>query len=779
MKTISRKNRTILFEPRQRNVNFLLSVVMTTIKMLIIMILMIGIGGAGIVTGVAKAWVDTVPELNLDAIFTQSQTSFIYDKYGNLITEYKGSENRIYAPLEEIPENLIYAIVAQEDSRFFDHNGVDIKRIGGAFLSNFISGTMQGASTITCQLIKLTLLSHEQTYKRKIQEAYLALELEDVMGKDEILEAYLNEIYLGGACYGVKIAAQDYFGKELDQLTLRECACIARIIQNPYKYNPRRNYYVFDSPDDLNMRINNVLKKMYDQGYISYEDYEAAVNDELHVLETSSAAADAMYDNAYYVEFAIYDVITKMLRVEGLDDTSTNRRSMENKLRNGGYRVYTSLDSDVQKSVQDVISSWNGYPEMRYENDTTTRSSLGGGEYLIVQQPQTAAVVMNNATGEVVAVIGGREEPIQKKLFNRAFQSTMPIGSSIKPIAVYGPAFDLGYSPGSPVINMPIRINGWVSELGYPQNFEIDDYNGIETLRMAMTKSHNTAAAHTLYEYVKIQNSVVYLLKLGIDESHILATGSGLALGSSGITMLELTGAFNSIINMGEYQEPCAFTRVLNSDGTVYIDASEVRIKRQVFQESTAWMLIDVMNDCVSQRGTGSRAKWSDISIAGKTGTNSNNIGVTFAGFSAYYTCAVWIGSDYYKPLEANASGGVYAAPLWAAVMQTVHEATGCTENRPLRTKTAASVGLIEASACGISGMKPTEYCYRDTSYPPTKDYYLAGTEPTKACIMHQAHHVLYVPEGHPLLDAVLDGSEDDQRDVLKKFFKRMTTDKD
>ena len=771
MKRRSRKNRPLLFEMRERDANFILSVIMTTAKMLLIMVLLTGIGGAGLIAGVAKAWIDTTPDLDLDDIRTQSQTSFVYDKYGYLITEYKGSENRIYAGIDEIPQNLIHAVVAQEDSRFFEHNGVDIKRIGGALLSNATSGTMQGASTITCQLIKLTVLSSEQTYKRKLQEAYLALQLENMLTKEEIMEEYLNVIYLGGASYGVKIAAQDYFGKELDELTLRECACLARIIQNPYRYNPRRNYYTNNTPDVLEEKVDSVLKKMYDQGYISEAEYNEARSQRLTVLETSSAAADAMYDNAYYVEYAIYDVVTKMLRVENLEDTSANRRAMENKLRNGGYKIYTSLDPEVQQSVQNVVTNWGRYPSMRYSNDSVTQSSLGGGEYLEVQQPQAAAVIMNWSTGEIVAMIGGREEPVQKKLFNRAYQSTMPIGSSIKPLSVYGPAFDLGYSPGTPVLNIPINIKAWDSELGYPQNFNTKDYNGVESMRRAMNKSHNNAAAHALFEYVKVDNSVVYLLKLGISSDNILATGSGLALGSSGITMLELCGAYSAIANMGEYQEPYAFTQVVNSDGSVYIDVSSVQMKRQVFQPSTAWLLTDVLIGCVSSEGTGSRAKWGNISIAGKTGTNSNNIGVTFAGFSGYYACAVWIGSDYYKPLTTDATGSNYAAPLWSAVMQSVHEATGCTADKELLTRSAASVGLVKASACGVSGMKATRYCYDDDNYGVITDYYLAGTEPTQACVMHRSGGRLYIPEGHPIRDADLEGKEKNEKKIIKEYF--------
>ncbi len=771
MRKGTRKTGPILFEPRERDKSFILSVIMTTAKMLVLIVLMIGIGGAGIVAGLAKAWIDTAPALDLELVRTQNQTSFVYDRYGNLITEYKGSENRVFVPIEEVPDMLIWAVVATEDARFYEHEGVDIKRIGGAIINNVSGGRTQGASTITDQLVKLTLLSGDQTYKRKMQEAYLALELENHMTKDEIMEEYLNVIYLGGSSYGVKIAALDYFGKDLDDLTIRECACLARIIRNPWRYNPRRCYYVSNTVDDLNTGVNHVLGLMYSEGYITYEEYQYALNDELVILEHSSAASTSMYDNAYYVEYAIYDVVTKMLRVENLEDTSANRRAMETRLRNGGYKIYTSLDPAVQSAVQETVTNYGGYPSMRYRTDTVTSASLGGGEYLEVIQPQAAAVVIDWTTGEIVAMVGGRSEPIQKKMFNRAYQSTMPIGSSIKPLAVYGPAFDLGYSPGTPVLNIPINIKQWDSELGYPQNYSKTSYSGVESMRTAMNKSNNNSTAHALYEYVTIENSVVYLLKLGIDPDHILATGSGLALGSSGITMLELAGAFSAIANMGTYLEPYAFTQVVNPDGSIYIDVTQVQDRRQVFKQSTAWLLIDVLQGCVAPGGTGTRAIWGDVAVAGKTGTNSNNIGVTFAGFTGYYACAVWIGSDYYKPLTTDATGGSYAAPFWAAVMKTVHETTGCTSDKSLLPKSAVSVGLVQAEACGVSGMRPTKYCFEDDNFKVTNDYYLSGTEPAQACNMHRDGGALYVPEGHPLRNA-----KEEEYETVMQYFPNATT---
>ncbi|MEG1606349.1 MAG: biosynthetic peptidoglycan transglycosylase, partial [Clostridia bacterium] len=226
-----------LFKPRTKDGNFLFSVVLTTAKMLFIVLLILGISGTGALMGVAKAWIETAPPLDMSAFDAHAKTSFIYDKNGELITDFKGTENRIDATIEEIPLNLKNAIIAIEDQRFMTHNGVDVRRIMSAFLGNLLNNRMQGGSTITQQLIKLTMLTSDQNYKRKLQEAYLALELETKFTKDEIVLEYLNVIYLGGSNYGVKVAALDYFGKDVSQLTLRECAALAGAVRDPTKYN--------------------------------------------------------------------------------------------------------------------------------------------------------------------------------------------------------------------------------------------------------------------------------------------------------------------------------------------------------------------------------------------------------------------------------------------------------------------------------------------------------------------------------------------------------------
>lgn len=786
------------FKPRVRDGNFLFSVLLTTAKMLFVVVLVLGISLSGVLVGVAKAWIETSPELDISSFDAQAKTSFIYDKNGALITDFKGAENRIDATYDEIPQNLINAVVAVEDQRFYTHNGVDIKRIIGALVTNLLNNNMQGGSTITQQLIKQTMLSADQNYKRKLQEAYLALQLEKQLTKQEIITEYLNVIYLGGSDYGVKVAAMDYFGKDLQDLTLRECACLARMIRNPTRYNPRTQYYKAKNYDDpevgIEPKIDYVLGLMYEQEMITQAEYEEAKAQRLTVLETS-AYTNKMYDNAYYVEYAIYDVVTKMLRMENLEDTSANRSAMESQLRTGGYRIYTSLDPAMQETVQGVITGWGNYPATRYSSDSTSKASLGNGEYLELVQPQAACTVIDWHTGELAAIVGGRSTPTQRKQLNRAYQNQMPVGSSIKPLSVYGPAFDLGYSPGSPVINAPLKIEGWDDngEKGYPNNFSGSSFTGVETLRVAMNKSHNTAAAQALFTYVGIENSVNYLMKLGVNEDHIQKTGAGLALGASGITTMEMAAAFGAIANKGQYLEPYAFTRVLDSSGNTYINVQNAQIRRQAFKPSTAWLLVDVLKGCVSaeEGGTGTKANFGGFTIAGKTGTNSDSRGVFFAGMTGYYSCAVWIGHDNYKPLISSATGGNYAAPLWAAVMKAVHSQAGITENRPIINASASSMGLVKAKACAVSGMKPTSACKDDANdYGISTDYYLAGTEPTESCNMHRtiklcakskklpnpncksvkSYGTIYLPEGHPLRYADIA--------AVRNYFNGASTDK-
>jgi penicillin-binding protein 1A len=735
-----------LFQTREKPPNALLGVAFTSFQLLIYALLVLGIAGIGAVVGIAKAYTDTAPVLDVGKIQNQDLTSFIYDGNGNLITTFAGAENRVWATIDEIPVDLQHAIVAIEDSRFYTHNGVDVKRIVGAFFSNVGSDATQGGSTITQQLIKNTLGSSERTYKRKIQEAWLSMQLEAQYKseypdnyKGMILEAYLNTIPLGESDYGVKTAAQDYFGKSLDQLTLRECAMLAGLTQSPYLYDPRLNMYTRNRMDITDKRTNTVLMCMYEQGFIDKAQYESALNETVSIRQTSSRTQ--MYDMPYFIEYALEDIKTHLLKARGLEDTPENRGKIDTELRTGGYKIYLTVDPDIQKTVEDTLYNWDKYPKMQYSKDTTQTVSNGANGFTQIQQPQAAAVVLDYHTGELKAVVGGRQQPTSKRTLNRAYQSRMPVGSCIKPIAVYGPAIDMGMSPASIIYNIPAPVAGWKDKNGvdiYPKNYSGDPFTGATPMRQGLIHSYNVVAARLLMDDVGLDKAYDTLMKLGIKQTssnNIKKDGPGLALGTSGITPVEMTAAYGALGNKGEYIEPLSFSKIVDSKGNTVLDAEQVRVKTQVFKASTAWMMIDMMKDVIT-KGTGTKAKLSGMTVAGKTGTNSDYRGVSFCALTPYYSAEVWVGSDAYAPLYKGATGGKDAAPLWKAFMQKIHTDKGL-KNKEIISDTAASLGIEKATVCGVSGLLVTEDCQKDTLYPPVTDWFLKGTVPTEPCNMH------------------------------------------
>ena len=766
-----------IFRPETRKPGFVLSVLVQTVRVFIVLIITLGVAGLGALIGIAKGYVDTAPELDLAALDSQAQTSFIYDCNGDLLTEYKGTENRVMVSLEAMPKVLRNAFIAVEDARFYSHSGVDLKRIVGAFVSNLTSSGTQGGSTITQQLIKNTLLSPEQSYKRKIQEAYLSIQLETRYSKDQILESYLNTIYLGENYYGVQVAAEGYFGKNLGELTLRECAMLAGTTNNPYYYNPRRNYYTRkDGSKDYaaitDNRTNYVLRCMYENQYITYEQYQAALNPETaRVLQESAGSGDSMYPYAHYVEYAVKEVVGILLELNGLEDNSNNRAAMENRFRTGGYHVKLALNPDIQKTVESTLQNWSKYPALRDPSDKVFRSKNSDGTYTEIPQPQAACAVLDYRTGELKAIVGSRTEVTARKTLNRATDMKMPVGSSIKPIAVYAPALELGASPASVVYNMPIPITGWKDAKGndsWPTNYGGGGYAGPETLRTAMAKSHNTAAAYTLMNLVGVDRSVDFLHRMGVDDDHIDATPFGLSLGSSGITPLQMTVAFGVLANSGVYQEPISVLGISDSAGNVVWDGHQHQDRRRVFSDSTAYMIVDMLKGAVSS-GTGTSAKIKGQVVGGKTGTNSDQKGVFFSGVTGYYASALWIGHDNYKALSSKSTGSGAAAPLWQAYMSKIHEGLA---KREILEGDPANYGLVKVTTCSVSGQLATDACRHDSmGYGVVTDYWASGTQPTVYCQMHvtqtvctetgmpaspycpftEQRGIITLPTGHPL----------------------------
>ena len=789
-----------IFKARTKKPNFVLSVAATTIRLSFIIALCVGLALLGAVIGIAKAFVDTAPTLDLAALDAQDKTSFIYDSEGNLITDYKGTEDRIMVSIDEIPEMLQNAFIAVEDARFYEHNGVDVKRIVGALVANFTSGSTQGGSTITQQLIKQTVLSSEQSYKRKLQEAYLAMELETRYTKKQILESYLNTIFLGGSYYGVRVAAYGYFGKSLDQLTLRECAMLAGLTRSPNYYNPRSNFYTRNTegsstPDITNNRTDYVLRQMRENGLITAQQYNAALDrSTASVLEKSPASTD-MYAYPHYVEYAISDVVDTFLDLNGLEDTSANRYAMENKLRTGGYSVYLCLDTEIQEIVEDTLANWSSYPRLRDPSDKVYQSRNSDGTYTEIEQPQAAACVFDYRTGELKAIVGGRYKPTTRKTLNRASGMTMPVGSSIKPLTVYAPAIDLGASPASIAYNMPVPISGWKDSSGkdsWPKNYGGGGYKGPQSFRSALRNSYNTAAAQILMTYVGVSRSVEYLHLMGIPDKNINADPFGLALGSSGLTPVQMAVAFGTIANKGVYQQPLSFSRIVDSNGNVVVDMHQQQDRHQVFKPSTAYLVVDMLKEAV-QSGTGTKAKISSQVVAGKTGTNSDSKGVFFAGMTGWYSGSVWIGHDNYKALSSKATGGNAAAPLWQSFMEKIHKAKNL-DSREIIDGTPSDYNLVRVTTCGVSGQLATDACYNDVNgYKTITDYWSADSVPTAYCSMHKSvsvctesgllatdycpsysvetRGIVLIPRGHPLYDYI-----DAYGDTIRKYLGEFAT---
>lgn len=734
------KNKQSLFTKRPAGKPFLLDVLFATLKCMVFALVLFVFAGLGLVYGVAKAYVDMTPVLDVSQLTKSDRTSYLYDRNGEEITTLASMEYRDWATKDEIPDMLKNAFISIEDVRFYKHQGVDFKRLLSAALEILGNKNSSGGSTITQQLIKNKILGSQRTYKRKVQEAYLALELEKIIDKDDILEAYLNDIYLGGSNYGVKAAAKDYFGKELSELTIRECALLAGLTQSPYYYNPRQNMYYReeDSYERTRNRTNTVLERMYENGAITLEQYQSAMAEEETILEVSQNSK--MYEMAYFVEYSIYDVITHWMEQDGVEDTTANRTLYENKLRTGGYKIYTTVDPEVQNLVQSTLATWDGYPELADSSASVITEEISDTVTIQTIEPQAAAVVMDQHTGELIAIVGGRTEPQIRKGLNRAYQSYTEVGSSIKPLAVYGPALDTGLSPASVVVNAEGAIEGWDTEKGYPSGGLSSKYYGFVTLRTGLKQSLNVVAARLLLEHVGIDTAAEYMTRLGIPATQLNLDGSGLALGTSGITPIQMCGAYAAIANNGYYLKPLSFTRVEDEHGNIVLDADIIRggSVKVYDQSSTAYQLVDLMKDAVNN-GTGKEARISGYEVAGKTGTNSHYSSVYFAGMTCKYTSVVFIGHDQpANKLKYGSTGGDYAASLWNAYMSQLMEGV---ESTSIIQETTASLGLVERTVCPVSGKLATSACVHYQSHGSkfklVTDWFDYDSVPTEYCDMH------------------------------------------
>lgn len=590
---------------------------------------------------------------------SMAQSSIIWytDSDGNLqeLTTLYSDENRVWVDYEDIPIYMEYAAVAIEDARFYTHKGVDWYRTVGAFVNMFVGmKNTFGGSTITQQLIKNLTEYDDVTVQRKLLEIFSALEFEKKYTKEEIMTWYLNEIYLGGQCYGVRTAAQRYFAKDVSELTLAECACIIGITNNPSMYDP----YISDTTREANKtRQETILWEMYDQGYITYEEYIDAVNEEL-VFQKGDTITRTSEVTSYYEDTVIREVIEDLMEEKGVSETVATRL-----LYNSGYNIYACIDTRIQDIVDNMY-------ENLYNLPSSYRSSS--------QQLQSAIVIIDPSNGDIVAISGGTGEKEYTLSLNRATQSKRPPGSSIKPLSVYSPAIDLGlvtpddYINDSP--NITLSGTSW-----YPSNSG-NSYSGLITIRQALINSKNTVAAQLLdklgldasWSYLTEHFGFTSLVRDYYDES----TGqtltdyayAPLALGqfSYGVTVLEMAQAYTAFVNDGTMVYGRSYYMVTDSDGEIVLQNDTETINS--LKVDTARNMALMLQDAVSY-GTGTDAYFSTTAVGGKTGTTSDDYDRYFVGITSYYVAAVWTGYD--TPSQMYFSGNP-AAQIFKSIMSQV-----------------------------------------------------------------------------------------------------------
>lgn len=561
------------------------------------------------------------------------------------LTTLYSSENRTWVEYKDIPEDFEHALVAIEDKRFYTHKGVDWYRTAGAFVNMFLGMRSDfGGSTITQQLIKNLTGFDEATVQRKLLEIFRALDFEKRYDKKQIIEWYLNAVYFGEGCYGIEAAAQKYYGKSVGECSLAETASIISITNNPSKYSP------FASMTNNKSRQEDVLRCMYEQKYISYDEYMQAVNEQL-VPVRSENEAYVQVTYTYYEETVINDVLEDFMEQKGV-----SRKTAADMLYNGGYRIYCCLDARIQQCVDSVYENVDALPKPYTSSN---------------QQMQSSMVIMDPYTGEIVAMAGGVGEKTINFGLNRATDSQRPPGSSFKPLAVYGPALEYGLISQTTLVNdagpdvIQLSKTSW-----YPRNAG-GGYSGIITIRTALQKSLNTVSAQIL-DKLGVSASYDYLSqKLGItslvDADRDYAP---LALGqlTNGITVREMATAYCSFVNDGVFTNSRTYTKVTDGKGAVVLENSPVT--HVAWTANTAYNMLDMLENAVNY-GTGRAAWLGTMPVAGKTGTTSSDWDRWFAGMTPYYVGVVWTGYDTPEPLNISTNP---ACVIWKEVMSAVHE---------------------------------------------------------------------------------------------------------
>ena len=691
----------------------------------------------------AIAYIRTVilPQAHLEANFDMNLTSTIY--YMNQETgEYEehlslhGTENRELVSYDQIPQNLVNATIAIEDERFLTHNGVDWKRTLNGVLLMFTGRDIQGGSTITQQLIKNATQYDDVTVKRKILEIFTALDFDATYSKEQIMEWYLNYIYLGDGCSGVATAAKNYFGKEVSELSLAECASLISITNNPTLYGPNSTVRVTNQEtgevttgrERNKQRQELVLWKMLDLGMISQEEYDQAVAEELVFTRSEDEEKPSTIYN-WYDEQVITDVINDLM-----EDYGYSKTLVENMVYSGGLKIYACVDTDIQEIVESVY----------YDQNSLVLTSSKG-------QDIQSSIVIIDSNGNVVGLAGALGSKDANRVLNMASGTVRQPGSSIKPLSVYAPAMELGLiTPASVYADEPVRVlNGKNWPLNTPQT-----YRGDITVATALEVSSNPVAVRILEEMGASTSFDFVESKFHIDlEDYYLSNGevkndygsSQLALGglTHGVSVMDMAAAYSVFPRDGVYVEPRTYTKVtheVNGVEEVLLDNTQ-REEEVILSTKTTWYMNEMLKNVVTS-GTGTAARISGMTVAGKTGSTNANNDRWFVGYTPYYTAAVWVG--YPNPERIYASNNP-AAVLWQKVMSQVHQGLS---NKDF---TQAS-GTTTVSICKDSGLLATEACLSDPRGDRVIQMSLfADDAPVESCSRHVQVEVC---TESPILDA-------------------------
>ncbi|HIQ91916.1 MAG TPA: penicillin-binding protein [Candidatus Copromonas avistercoris] len=775
------------------------------VKLILVAVLLMAAFAASLGYGALKGIIDSAPEIDVASIEPSGYATMVYDREGNLTeTLVKSGANRLEATYEELPQCLIDAFVAIEDSRFWSHKGIDIRSILRAAVGVITGESAGGGSTLTQQLIKNNIFEggNENTFgeklERKIQEQYLAVQLEKIMDKKIILKNYLNTINLGNNTLGVKAAALRYFNKDVSDLTLSEATVIAGITQAPTRYNPLTE----------NGRKNNeekrrvILQYMYEQGLIDKEAQEEALADDVYsrITNVNLTAQENESPYTYFTDELITQVMEALQEELGYTETQAS-----NLLFSGGLEIHTTQDPKMQAIVDEEVNNPDNYDVVYYSVDyqlsvthadgTTThysdesmgsyfrndlgRSSFNGlfdskeeadeaislykdamvkegdtilGEVIhYVLQPQISFVLMDQATGEVKAISGGRGTKEVSRSLNRATETLRQPGSTFKVITSFAPAIDAcGANLSTVYYDAPFTVGtktfrNWYSSKGYM---------GYSTIRDGIVYSMNIVAVRCMMETVTPQLGVEYARNFGITSMTDTDYNAATALGgiTKGVSNLELTAAYATIANQGIYTKPRFFTQILDHNGKVLLDNTPET--KRVLKDSTAFLLTDAMSQSMESSrmygsgnlySTSTSANLSNMSNAGKSGTTTSNNDIWFVGYTPYYTAGIWSGCDNNQKISAIGSSTSYHKIIWKNIMTRVHEGLA-------DTGFSIPSSVTTAQVCRKSGkLASPGVCENDPRGSAVyTEYFAKGSEPTEVCDHHGVTTVCSASGGLP-----------------------------